>query len=343
MSSLEASTEPNPSLADAAETRLPEELWAAFFEGDRKACARLITRVENDPAVIPQVRDVLSPKIGGGLRIGVTGPPGVGKSTLSAVLAEGLADLGHRVGIVAVDPSSPFTGGAFMGDRVRMDKLAGDERIYIRSLASREGHGGLSPSTPYVADVIEGFGMDRILIETVGVGQAELDVMACTDLVVLVLQPATGDAIQALKAGIIEAADLIVVNKTDLPGVNTALQALRFLFSLGGPRRGKPIPPIISTSAQKSQGLDKLVQEVERLGGSLVASGQHQRIRTQRMEQEIRGEIQRRLWVRYDEAAGASEAIAREAARLIELGGSPYPYVREACSRIELAVRDANP
>src|SRR6185369_14176296 len=169
-------------------------------------------------------------------------PPGVGKSTLSSAIAHGLAEKGHRVGVIAVDPTSPFTGGAFMGDRVRMDKLAGDRRIYIRSMASRQGHGGLSPTTPYVADVLEGYGMDRILIETVGVGQAELDVLRCADIVLLVLQPSTGDAIQTLKAGIIEAADLIVVNKSDLPGTDSVLASLRFLFSLSGPRPSKAGP-----------------------------------------------------------------------------------------------------
>jgi len=320
--------------------------------------------------MVPTVRDRLAGKFGKAIRIGITGPPGVGKSSLTAEIAQGLAEAGHRVGIIAVDPSSPFTGGAFMGDRVRMDALAGDPRIYIRSLASREGHGGLSPATPYVADVIEGFGMDRILIETVGVGQAEIDVLACTDLVVLVLQPGTGDVIQTMKAGIIEAADLIVVNKSDLPGVDSVIQSLRFLFSLSGPlaRRGKeererrndgantlipqhpntsishhasptlepPDIPVLAASAQQHSGIDKLVAEIERLATSLVESGRHREMRRSRLVSEIRETIQRCLWTRYEKSTGVEAKIEHLATELVESGESPYPYIRELCSKLEL-------
>lgn len=328
---------------------IPSSLWAAFFEGNRQACARLITRVENDPSVIPQVRDMLAGRQGKAVRVGITGPPGVGKSTLTAAVAHGMAEAGHRIGIIAVDPTSPFTGGAFMGDRIRMDGLVGDQRIYIRSLASREGHGGLSPATPNVADVLEGFGMDRILIETVGVGQAELDVLSCTDIVLLVLQPSTGDAIQTMKAGIIEAADLIVVNKSDLPGVDTVLQSLRFLFSLGGPLREggkeergkrKGPPPVIAASAQQTLGIDKVVLEIEKLTATLVESGKHRELRQARLEEEIRSAIQKHLWETYDALANSAPAIEKKAAELAESGKSPYPYIREVCSKIDIEVQE---
>lgn len=324
--------------ADGARTPSPA-LWESFFAGSRRACARLITLIENEPSLVPEMRERLMPSLGRAVRIGITGPPGVGKSTLTSSVALGLADAGHHVGVVAVDPSSPFTGGAFMGDRVRMEKLVGDERIFLRSLASREGHGGLSPATPYVADVLEGFGMDRLLIETVGVGQAELDVMACVDIVVLVLQPSTGDAIQTLKAGIIEAADLIVVNKADLPGVEGVLQSLRFLFSLSGPRPNKPHPPVLRVSAQKTEGIDALVAEIERQAAALVASGRHDELRRERMEREIRARIQQHLWQRLEELTGADAEIRRKAEELIASGESPYTYVRDACSKIEISRR----
>lgn len=309
--------------------------WESFFTGSRRACARLITKVENEPSSVSDVRERLASRLGKAVRIGITGPPGVGKSTLSSAIALGLADGGHRVGVIAVDPTSPFTGGAFMGDRVRMDQLVGDPRIFIRSLASREGHGGLSPTTPYVADVLEAFGMDRILIETVGVGQAELDVLTCADIVVLVLQPSTGDAIQSLKAGIIEAANLIVVNKADLPGVDTVLQSLRFVFSLGGTR---PTPPILSTSAQQTQGIDALVDELEKQAVTLIDSGVHFKMRQARMEREIRDEIRKQLWERYAQLTGAEHDIHRVADDLVRSGGSPYAFVREACSRVEMRI-----
>lgn len=316
---------------------LSPALLEAFFSGDRRACARLITRVENEPASIPVVRESLSQRIGKAIRIGVTGPPGVGKSTLCSAIALGLADRQHRVGVIAVDPSSPFTGGAFMGDRVRMDKFVGDDRIFMRSLASREGRGGLSPSTPYVADVIEAFGMDRILIETVGVGQAELDVMNCADLVVLVLQPITGDAIQSLKAGIIEAADLIVVNKSDLPGADTVLQSLRFVYSLGGPNAAKA-PPILAVSAQQTEGIEELLDTLESLASTLVESGRHQELRQKRLVEEIRRGIEDELWRRYLIESDAERSIQEAAQQLAASGGSAYQFVRELCSKIRLTV-----
>lgn len=317
---------------------LTPALWNSFLAGQRQACARLITKVENDAHSIAEVREKLAGRIGKAVRIGLTGPPGVGKSTLSSAIALGLANRDHRVGVIAVDPSSPFTGGAFMGDRIRMEQLVGDSRIYMRSLASREGHGGLSPATPYVADVIEAFGMDRILIETVGVGQAELDVLDCTDMVVLVLQPSTGDAIQSLKAGIIEIADIIVVNKADLPGTDTVLQSLRFVYSLGGANR-KPAPPIIATSCQQNEGIDALLDEIERAAASLIESGRHEELRQRRIENEIRSGIQRGLWERYVAESNVEQTIERVAKDLAKNGESPYAFVRDACSRIELKSR----
>lgn len=317
---------------------LTPTLWDEFTNGDRRACARLITLVENHPDAIPDVHHQLAPKLGKAIRIGITGPPGVGKSTLNALLALGLADRGHRVGLIAVDPSSPFTGGAFMGDRVRMDRLVGDNRIFMRSLASREGTGGLSPATPYVADVLEGFGMDRILIETVGVGQAELDVMACADIVVLVLQPSTGDSIQSLKAGIIEAADIIVVNKADIPGVELALQALRFALGLGKGRKDRPVPPLMPTSAQQSEGIDKLLDEIEAQAKRLVDSGRHLEMRRARIAREIRSGIERCLWEKYAARADAESGIAHAAEDLARSGGSPYPFIGDACAKINITL-----
>jgi LAO/AO transport system kinase len=321
-------------------TFISQDLWEDFFNGGRLACARLITAVENDPEAVPEVLDKILPAQKGGMRIGVTGPPGVGKSTVTAALARRAVRAGHAVGILAVDPSSPFSGGAFLGDRIRMQDLDDGRRVFIRSMASRDGHGGLSPATPYAADVLDAFGCDRIFIETVGVGQAELDVIGCSDLVVLVLQPGTGDVIQALKAGIIEAADLFLVNKSDLQGTEALLESLRFMMDISPVRQGRPFPPVIEASALLDRGMDEAAAAVEGLIRDCVESGRHREKRLLRLEQEIRTAIRRRLWEDFAARAGADEGIRAVAAELLAAGGSPYPYIRETCSRVRVELSD---
>ena len=315
---------------------LAPDIWERFFQGDRLACARLITAVENHPRLVPIIRDRLIPLQKGGVRIGITGPPGVGKSTVTAALARRTIAGGHSAGVIAVDPSSPFSGGAFLGDRVRMQGLGGDPRLFIRSQASRNGHGGLSPSTPYATDVLDAFGLDRIFIETVGVGQAELDVLTCADLILLVLQPGTGDVIQTLKAGILEIADIILVNKADLPGADLLLDSLKFLFEIGLRKTAKPFPSVLTASALQDKELDEVHAEIERRIRGLVESGDLHEKKRQRLERDIQSAIRDNLWEKFSTLTNARDEIRAVAGRVLENRQSPYPYLRRTCSRVRI-------
>ncbi|MBN1296469.1 methylmalonyl Co-A mutase-associated GTPase MeaB, partial [bacterium] len=302
--------------------RISEALWTRFFNGDKLACARLITRVDNNPQDVPAIRDRLFPHMRHAVRVGITGPPGVGKSTITAALARQALVKGKSVGIIAVDPSSPFTGGAFLGDRVRMQQVAGQRKVFIRSLASRSG-GGLSPSTPYVADVFDAFGMDLILIETVGVGQAELDVLRCADTIMLVLQPSTGDIIQMLKAGIMETADMFVVNKADLPGASHLVDTIRFIFATSTVVSPDNIPPIIEASALNDTGMDDVFDVLTRRVAVMQKTGRMMEKRRERMVMEIVEAVKSYLWDQYEAGSRFLEQLTGIASELVDSGRSP--------------------
>src|SRR5687767_7084592 len=280
-----------------------EKLLADFDAGKPAALARVVSIVENHRDGFEQILSSLHSRTGRARRVGLTGPPGAGKSTITALLVKNFRDQGLKVGVIAVDPTSPFTGGALLGDRVRMENVALDPGVFIRSMATRGSLGGLAAATREVADVLDAFGFDRLLIETVGVGQSELDVARTADSTLLVLVPESGDSIQTLKAGVMEIADIFVVNKADRPGADRLrndvelMLGLRKGISFGNVpahhgidlKRLNPArlaresaaianptewtPPVLSAVATKQEGIPEIMAAVDRHFAYLEQSG----------------------------------------------------------------------
>ena len=272
-----------PRIAAAAEL-------AKARAGDVRALARLLSLVEDES---PQVRSVIKdllPDTGRARIIGLTGSPGVGKSTVTGALLRVFRAAGRRVAVLAVDPSSPFSGGALLGDRIRMQEHATDEGVFIRSMASRGHLGGLAASTPQAIRVLDAAGFDPIIIETVGVGQAEVAIASLADSVVVLLAPGMGDAIQAAKAGILEVADLLVVNKADKPDAQQVVRDLRNMIALADRAEGDWKPPIVSTVATKgaeSEGIQELVSRLNQHWSWLGDTGELKHRRLARAREEL--------------------------------------------------------
>ena len=271
-----------------------QNLAERLLSGDRRALARMVTLIENES---PQARRYLAElhqHAGNAHIVGVTGAPGAGKSTLVTHIVRELRRRDRKVGVIAVDPTSPFTGGAILGDRIRMMELAGDPNVFIRSMASRGSLGGLSASTRDVVRAMDAAGYNPIIIETVGTGQAEVEVMRAAQTVLVVSAPGMGDEVQAIKAGILEIADIFVVSKADKPGADQTVAELAMLLSLDPNRRlhdkSKPYwrIPVLKTSAIKDQGITQLVDAVERHREYLVESG----MLAHRAQRQVRSEVE---------------------------------------------------
>jgi LAO/AO transport system kinase len=243
---------------DAASRELVERMLA----GDRRALARLMTLVESRPPGIYGIMARVTGRMKGAPRLGITGPPGAGKSTLIDQVIRHWRGRGQTVGAVAVDPSSPFSGGAVLGDRVRMQEHALDPGVFIRSLGSRGAHGGISRATMEIASLLDAFGMDRIIIETVGVGQTELDIIGLANTTAVVLVPEAGDTIQTLKAGLMEIGDVFVINKSDRDGAGRIAAEVRAMLELVPAHSGWSVPVIMAT-AREGAGVPEFVEAVE--------------------------------------------------------------------------------
>ena len=256
-------------------------------DGDARALGRLLSLVENGAPQLRAVMKALAPLTGQARVLGLTGSPGVGKSTVTGALVAAYRGQGLRVGVLAIDPTSPFTGGALLGDRVRMQQHATDQGVFIRSMASRGHLGGLSGATPQAVRVLDAAGFDVVLIETVGVGQAEVEVAGMADTTMVIVAPGLGDAIQAAKAGILEIGDVFVVNKSDKPGAHEAVRDLRGMIAMARRGEGDWKPPIVSATAAEGEGIGELVTRLGEHGTWLGSSGEGARRRHARAREEI--------------------------------------------------------
>lgn len=279
---------------EAADHSPPEPAGRAAARPSVRQLARAITRLERGEARLPELLAELGLPPASAYTVGITGPPGSGKSTLVDRLTAVARAAGRRVGIIAIDPSSPFTGGALLGDRVRMLRHSGDPGVYIRSMAAGRTLGGLAAASRDVARLLAAAGFDLVLVETVGVGQSELDVITIADSVVVVTVPGLGDSVQTLKAGLLEIADLFVVNMADRPGVERTVSELRSMLSLA-PKTAGWTPPIIETVATEPRGIDELWAALERHQRYLESSGEGMARRQRRLEAEIIDLVEQRL------------------------------------------------
>jgi LAO/AO transport system kinase len=311
--------------------------------GEQLAVARLISLVEDGGPDLPAVASALAAHAGRAHVVGLTGPPGVGKSTTTSELIRVLRAQGRRVGVLAVDPSSPFSGGALLGDRVRMGEHTTDDGVFIRSMATRGHLGGLARATPHALRVLDGAGCDVVLIETVGVGQSEVEVVALADTTVVLLAPGAGDGVQAAKAGLLEVADVFVVNKADRDGADQTVRDLRRMLSLGvgsdvaaaGGRTEGWRVPVQRAVAARGDGVPELVDLLDAHRRWLDSSGERERRRLARAGAEIQAIALDRVRVRLDEVRGA-DGVPALAERVLAGELDPYRAAAELTGRMGL-------
>jgi LAO/AO transport system kinase len=303
-----------------------DDLVGRAREGEPRAVARLISMVEDASPRLREVAVALAPHTGRAQVVGLTGSPGVGKSTTTSVLVSALRKQGKRVGVLAVDPSSPFSGGALLGDRVRMQDHATDSGVFIRSMATRGHLGGLSWATPQALRVLDAAGCDVVLVETVGVGQSEIEVVSLADTTLVLLAPGMGDGIQAAKAGILEVADIFVVNKADRDGASQTVRDLRYMLSLG--ERGAKgdsswKAPIIKTVAARGEGIEDVTDALDEHRDWMNRSGERDRRRQSRAEAEIEAITLEQVRARIGDIRGQS-TLPELAKRVVAGELDPY-------------------
>lgn len=297
-----------------------------LFAGDRISIARCISAIENEEGGLEHILVRVFQKTGRSYRIGITGPPGAGKSTITNKLAQYYRQKSLQVGIIAVDPTSPFTGGALLGDRVRMTDVELDSGVFIRSMASRGSLGGLSKKAIEAADVLDAAGKDIVIMETVGVGQSELDIASAVDTTVVVLVPESGDSIQAMKAGLMEIADFFVLNKADRAGADQAVLSIKMILAF---RKGSGwSPDVLKATASEGEGISAIAEKIAEHRSYLEASQKLEAKRRLRLEERIHEIVADRLRVDFwtDER---KELLSRKMPMVMQLQSNPYELAEE--------------
>ncbi|RUA00147.1 MAG: methylmalonyl Co-A mutase-associated GTPase MeaB [Deltaproteobacteria bacterium] len=310
---------------------MPSELARQVLDGSPRALARVITWVENDDPRAVECLEILYPHMGRAHILGLTGSPGAGKSSLTDQLTHHFRNAGKTVGIVAVDPSSPFTGGALLGDRIRMSRHAGDPGVFIRSMATRGFLGGLAQTTDNVVKAMDAAGRDVVIVETVGVGQDEIDIMRIADTICLILAPGYGDIIQSMKAGVMEIADIYVINKSDHAGADQLYTEVnsRILQDSQIRKRDREPPPVVKTVATEKRGIDDLMAAIESCRCRLKESGALLEKRRERIRQQTFQMIQFALFQLLERELAQNGRLDRLVDAIIEKKENPYQAMRE--------------
>ena len=314
---------------EARQPLMIDHLIEKMLSGDRKALARLLSLIERDSSTIPAVMKAVSPHTGNAYRVGVTGPPGAGKSTMVDGLVRLLRDEGSSVGVLAVDPTSPLRGGAVLGDRVRMGSHSLDPGVFIRSVATRGAHGGLSRVARAAVRLLDAFGEDVVVLESVGVGQTELEIMHAADTVIVTLVPEAGDAVQVLKAGLMEIGDVFVVNKADREGAGRLASAVKVEVN-ARESDGWWTPPILLTQAHKGEGLGKLRQAIAEHRSAGEGTGNLDRRRVERRREEFTGAVRDSIEARLSELETEGASYRHLLAQVERDEIDPYSAAAEA-------------
>lgn len=316
-----------------------EDLLRRFFAGDRRACGQIISLVENEAESANEFLHRLFPYTGKAYRVGITGPPGAGKSSLAEKLVQSWRKQCLSVGVVAVDPTSPFTGGAILGDRVRMSSLFLDPGVFIRSMGSRGSLGGLALKTSEVCDVLDAFGKEIILIESIGVGQVELDIAETAHTTIVVLVPESGDSIQALKAGLMEIGDVFAVNKSDRDGADRLTMEIEAVMEMHG-RNSSWRPPVVKTIATKNYGVNELLSRISEHQRYLDSSGLLARRKAESVRNQIVSLVETQLLQRIWQSPQIKMLLSNWLPKVVDRAATPYEVAQKLCDAAQTVVHE---